>query len=63
MKARRVRTRNGIEHMLAYYDLLGPAGAKPLPAARKTLVYDDRTPVGSMALGDGAFCMSTLFSQ
>jgi hypothetical protein len=54
---------NGIEHMLAYYDLLGPAGAKPLPAVRKTLVFDDRTPVGSLALGDGAFCMSTLFSS
>jgi hypothetical protein len=52
-----------IEHMLAYYDLLGPAGAKPQPAARKALAYDHRAYLGSTALGDGAFCMSTLFSQ
>lgn len=49
----------GFEHMLAYYDLLGPADAKLLPAMRKKLVYDDRAP--ATMLGDGAFCMPTMF--
>jgi hypothetical protein len=49
----------GFEHMLAYYDLLGSAGTKPLPAVRKKLVYDDRVP--ATALGDGAFCMPSMF--
>jgi hypothetical protein len=51
------------EHMLAYYDLLGPAGGEPLPGMRKKLVYAEPSYAVSTVLGDGAFCMSTLFSQ
>jgi hypothetical protein len=54
-------------HMLAYYDLVGAAGAKVPPADRKKLVLTNRsckeTAKGSTALGDGSFCMSTMFSQ
>jgi hypothetical protein len=52
-----------VEHMLAYYDLLGPRGAKLLPTARKALAYDHRGYEASTALGDGAFCMSTMLSR